>query len=173
MSETPSYLSIVHKLKKKTIYWKEILELLNENTVLSGGFVLQTILGENWALDIDIFTTDSKLLDNLKEKIPNSQIEKKTNDPYKFSGILSGYKITADCTIDVLYVKDIKKFIESFDFDFCKCYFDGNQIYIDQPKSVLNKECLVHPDYLDDKEKIPRILKYLKRGFKISTWGCC
>lgn len=49
------------KLKGMTEYYENILAVLNENTVLCGGLILQVMTNKNWETDVDIFTTDHSL----------------------------------------------------------------------------------------------------------------
>ena len=58
MELTTDYVIMASKLQKITPKWQQIIGVLTPTTFLAGGLVLQTILGEDWPTDIDIFTTD-------------------------------------------------------------------------------------------------------------------
>lgn len=58
---TPEQVIMATRLMKNTPHWREIMNVLDSTTVLCGGLVLQTILGETWDSDIDIFTTNRNL----------------------------------------------------------------------------------------------------------------
>ena len=163
---TSDYIIMARNLQSVTKHYQAILDVLNENTVLSGSIVLKTILGESWGSgDIDIFTTDKNLT-----KLSIGKWSENNTERYPFlKGIYQIYRgDLGNCTVDIIQVHSIKDCMEKyFDFDFCKCYFDGKQFCIMNPHSVLNKEMQVHPSFMENNKNTERIMKYLRRGFKI------
>ena len=160
---TPDRIIMMAKLRKITNLWGPITSVLNSNTVLCGGLVLQTILGENWNTDIDIFTTEHLT------SIDGLQFNRCCDDSYTiipgvkdlYRGEFYGVKI------DIIHMTSLDDVFSGFDFDFCKVSFDGQHFHMKNPYSVLHKVCTLHESAVCLKKASERIPKYEARGFTI------
>ena len=154
------------RLKKLTDKWQEILSLLGPDMVLTGGFVLQTVLGLEWPTDIDIVTTKALFH-------PGFGSWKRSKYGELFPSYSGKYQ---NLKIDIIRMYGLKE-IDKFDFDFCKIWFDGKEVHMMYPEAVKSKTCLVdydphgfihengHPQVHDK----TRIEKYRKRGFNVKV----
>ena len=161
---TPSYITMYHKLKRMVNNPEHILNYLNNNTRIVGGLVLQVILAEEWTTDIDIYTT----LDiNPNEiKIPGKWSEYPNKIGYNIiPGVKRVYHDDQN-NIDLILISDWETVFSGFDFDFCKCWFNGKDFGIENPESVIRKRCTVNFNSLRYRPT-QRIKKYRKRGFII------
>lgn len=165
---------IYNKLRQITPYWQNIVDILNGETFLCGGLLLQTVLCEQWDTDIDIFTTNRDLK-SLSFGIWNGEPRGKTYEAIPgvidvYTGIVPNGKYTngtfKDLSIDIIQIYDIQSLFYGFDFDFCKIRFDGKNILIEDPISVFNKSCVVKNIYVM-RNKDERVKKYTNRGFII------
>jgi hypothetical protein len=164
---TVDYITMIFKLKKiLTMTSIElIMSILNSNTVLCGGLILQTILLEEWPTDIDIFTTDHTLT-----SIGSVQFDEMKNEYMVIPGIRKVYRgKIEDISIDIVHISCLDDVFSGFDFDFCKVWFDKYNFHMKNPKSVLDKMCIINEDadnIILRKASI-RIPKYESRGFII------
>jgi len=161
---------MISKLKKITAYWQEIIKILNDDTILCGGLVLQTLISEEWDTDIDIFTTNV----NLKELCFGTwkQLPKK-NDYIIIPGVIRVYNGIViegerEISIDIVHVTNFKDLFRGFDFPFCKLHFNGKKIHVDDPDSVISKSCIIHKDDGVQRNFDVRVPKYRNRGFTIT-----
>ena len=158
-----------------------IMSVLDHNKVLCGGLVLQTILGEEWKTDIDIFTTD-RVLTSIGP-IPFKEM-KKESEYLVVPGVFKVYHGTIcgkvhdtingqtnntveDIGIDIIHISSLDDVFAGFDFDFCKVWFDGYNFHMKAPNSVLDKVCTVDEDSVTLRKAETRIPKYESRGFTI------
>lgn len=169
------YMLVTMRLRKmglRNFNMKNIFKI--GTTLLSGGFVLQTILGEYWHTDLDIFTTNPKEVINELTKycvwVTKPEILSSSYNSYNSSNKMKNVyrgEIIKGVFIDIIECANPIENINNFDFDFCKCYFDGS-FHIVNPESILNKTCTVSYDKTSDKTLNLRINKYKLRGFIIN-----
>lgn len=183
------------RLKSEGIDDVELFEKLKETrSFISGGFALQVYLGEKWQdSDLDIFTDNNNINHYLRKKYKSYNLPERDFDYYdlftidyreyqeKYKLYISNYKSPSNLNIQVirkggesLLPTPTKELIETihseFDFDFCKVAFDGENLYIDKPKSLINRIGYVNSKYLHKPitpTLLSRIQKYSKRGFTI------
>jgi len=165
-SVTGDKVLISAKLRKLTDKWQDIINVLDHSTILIGGLVLQSVLGDKWDTDIDIFTTNYNFnrfdFGMWKE---TTLVSKYTMIPgviRTFKGFYNGL------TIDIIHITSVPELFRGFDFDFCKTWFDGERIRMANPDSVLNKTCTVSLNDVTLRNIDERILKYEARGFTIN-----
>lgn len=156
------------RLREITSDADAIISMLDEDTIIAGGLALQCILGEKWETsDIDIFTR----LDTSKAQLKFKQFKWKPM-PKKIGyvdipGVVQIWTTTTvdGVKFDLIQVTDFEKLWRGFDFDFCKCYFDGTNLVALHPKSVKTRSCVVERCRF----RVPeRVAKYETRGFKIT-----
>ena len=160
----PEQIMMISKLKKITPYWEKIMKSLGPETVLCGGIVLQTILGETWDSDIDIFTTNKDLT---SFEFGTWQSVQKESSYMIVPGVIKVYTNVND-KIDIIQITSLEEVFAGFDFDFCKVWFDGQHFHIKHPESVLTKTCFVNDDLISLRKAEIRIPKYESRGFTIN-----
>lgn len=173
-----------------------LIDLINPHCVLTGGFLLGRILGTNWSdSDIDFCVDD--LTENEYNKLTQimHNIELYNINPHCVSRRFH----VAHCNVGIISIDyvitsrelSVAQFISDFDFDFCKCWFDGTRLGILCPKSIITKKTVITAkdllrsmsfaeDYIefddvDQRAKADdllcilnkRINKYIDRGFII------
>ena len=185
--------------KLKTVFGKDvgiIKKYLNDNkVVISGSFIVQALLDENWDnSDIDFYVPTEVLENEYLISKPNTielpDIDLTQGDDFSYQYLN---------TKEVLYIKDMKyknihklQFLcldksgiiddnyyydslwdymcRSFDFNICKCMYylkDGKEyIEIDDYKSIYSK--IIEVFKPNTFTLIGRIHKYLNRGFTFS-----
>ena len=170
-------LLIAMRLRKMGLKYRNIKNIFKiGTTVLSGGFIPQIILGEYWHTDLDIFTTDAQavikeLLELNKSWITAPILMGVEHDASYGGGegktIKSIYRgeVLKGVYIEIIESKDPIQNIREFDFDFCKCYFDGDSFYALNKQAVITKTCWAN------KTTQMRIDKYRLRGFTINSNG--
>lgn len=138
-------------------------------TVLSGGLIVQTMIGEFWQSDVDIYTTDAKgVIDILCKLYPYWIEEPKVlghsyNDHYKVSHDMYRGIYVKGVFVEIMQVIDPVAAISStFDLDFCKCYFDGTNFHTLHPVALATK---THQGRIAITKE--RTYKYKMRGFTI------
>jgi len=149
--------TLIRKLEGKDF----VLNFLDQNTRIVGGLVLQTILDEEWDTDIDIYT----VLDFDELDLPGDWQEYPNTIGYiSIPGVKKVYRDNS-LGIDLIIITDWKTIFAGFDFDFCKCWFDGKDFGMENPESVMKKYCIVNGDLRYNGHN--RVEKYRKRGFTI------
>lgn len=156
-------------------------DILDENTVLSGGLIVQTMLGEFWQSDIDIFTTDSdKVIAHLNKPSHHweQQLELLTNahaENYgSYCNIVYRGQYTKGVYIEIIQVRSIIDTMRDFDLDFCKCWFDGRNFHTLDATALTTKthhgQVIGYAQANENVRKLvkaSRIGKYERRGFTI------
>jgi hypothetical protein len=172
----------------------EFLRALKESyAVISGSFLLQNILNEFYEFsDVDIYIPTSLNFSkpSYKPQTPLDIFCKKhirnANECCDYEDIapeidfVRNYK-NDKIKIQLVFVNTecIKSFIlKYFDFNVCKNIYDGNKLYIEDIKNLLNKEILfpsidyfIIEDTIDQRSVdkfLSRIVKYKKRGFIVA-----
>lgn len=177
--------TLVDKLKKFFTISQilEFMSYLNKNTIISGSFILSTILNEDYSNnDIDIYVDNEfdyirllKFLIRSKYTLKEQTFE---DHFYKYLDFLNSKNLIIfvdtffknnnnSIKIDLIYCKsNIQVICNCFDLDIVKNYYDGYNFYIYNLTKLLYKI-----DYIDNNritEKIKnRIIKYRNRGFTI------
>jgi len=171
--------------KLSAIFGSNYLEfaiiLKSYNTIIAGSFILQCIIGENWSdSDIDIFIP-IKFIDNTYQTEIDNYLKIYTNrcdlkyTIYKY--VISDkiycvrdYLLDNKYKIQLIYVDitndELTTFIlEITDFNFCKSFYNLEQVYIANLTSVVNKQCKLN--FTNNlKRSMIRYRKYLGRGFE-------
>jgi predicted nucleotidyltransferase len=152
---------------------------------ISGSFIMQCILGEDWEeSDIDLYLFDEEN-DNyfdvmgIDKEVLTYEQKKEIMDSYgNFIDIrkIINRKIY-DKKIQAIYVptqtrNEFKSFVlDNFDLNICKNIFqivDGKEmVYVHDLTGLINRREVVDGNYMRDKKK-GRIEKYKSRGFDIS-----
>lgn len=172
-----------HALNKKCGFDMDgVLKKLNKfnsnspTTVLSGGFLMQTILSENWGnrVDVDLFTikvhkTKEMLKDYVAEEwrvLGNSSSKEKSEKYSKVDGIKAVYESTLKngCTIQLIECGNIWHVLESFDSDICKNAYTGNELLIKDSQNLFDKKMKMKQDTTPE-----RLSKYALRGFLVES----
>lgn len=186
----------------------EFLKLLKDNdAIISGSFILSFLTNNKFTSDdIDIYVKVANIEDlhpieqflkNIKKKSLEYKV-KKINESNKSVYILDKthrvitYKLLKIknkkniAKFQLIYILDhpIEHINKSFDFDFCKVMFDGENIITNHLKEILNNQGNISLDYLKSclniksnlakyriTRTIQRIDKYMKRGFKINNYN--
>lgn len=179
-----------------------INDLRETGSVISGSSVLKYMLNEEYSLnDLDIYCNEKNLTriyknatqHNLKtiKHYGKSQIGllQKT---YNMENIVDVYDVgiiignIIGIKIQIIVIKDEitpENFIKTnFDFDFCKCTYNGTNFKILESLDILDKTGKISDEYMNKcfKEKdrystyrisktADRIIKYIKRGFNITN----
>lgn len=141
-----------------------------DNTVLSGGLVVQTMLGEFWQTDLDIFTTDAEaVIEALQQAHPYWTEDIKELSKHMAAQYSTEYKarvwrgeFVKGVIVEVIEVRSIESAIKGFDLDFCKCYFDGRNFHTYNVEALMTK---THKGRHSIKNN--RTRKYEMRGFMI------
>jgi hypothetical protein len=154
--------------------------LKTTNSIMSGGFVLQAILGETWETsDIDIYCYESNvplLLHKIgiTEKEDNYHPRYQNHYPELAIYNLMNRVINDEFSrIQIIVIKDtalIEDFIKIFDFDLCRVMFDGTTIKtLAALDKIMEKKITFNPMYYAkfNYKHVERIKKYTERGFMI------
>lgn len=174
--------TIVNKLKKffTNNQILDFLSYLNKNTIISGSFILSTILNENYLTnDIDIYIDNEfdyirliKFLVRSKYILKEDQIDNYYNNEINNKKLII-YVDTFfkndnnDIKIDVIYCKNnLKVITDCFDLDIVKNYYNGYNFYVYNLTKILYKIDYIEQSKITDKVK-KRIIKYRNRGFNI------
>lgn len=142
----------------------------SENVIIAGGSVLNLILKkpryyEN--SDIDIFIkNDKEILKNVLKYFENYDVSYELNKSVINIKINNIKKIFQIIFVDAENNFDI---IDSFDLDYCKCYYDGKNIYCspDFLKSITYMT--VFTNSFDKYNYEERITKAWMKGFNINS----
>ncbi len=177
-----THVIMASRLKKMGVNYAHIKPIFDiPTTVLSGGLIVQTMLGEYWHTDIDIFTTNPKaVIKTLVDAFPY-WTEKPTLIPVSSASHYNAYnnkvyrgQYTKGVYIEIVQSSSIWRDIQDFDLDFCKCYFDGHKFHTFNEVALTTKTHRgpVIGYGLGSKKrsetiKESRIKKYEMRGFTI------
>lgn len=167
---------------------KAIHSILSDNTVISGGFLVQILSGKTWQnSDIDIFTTKKIELEQVtaagdKCAVRLHDLEEQDDDAYEgtIPHLKSIHKYSyKGVNIDVIEVANIKEAINSFDFPFLRNYYDGKRIVCLSPRSLISGQTEIDVNSNNSGSTcsklvlkmriLARIEKYEKRGFIINV----
>lgn len=180
MNKSPSLWADESKMKQRLLEMvgqakaEIVLGLLGWDTFLSGGLVLQTMLGERWTTDIDIYTTNDNFA-RFECLGPFTEAEA-NKDEFGYSGLCGVKKVLTSvcgegCKIDMILVTSMVDIFKSFDFDFCKCWYDGEGFQAEHPDSILTKSCVTRRVHSQLQNYPQRRQKYEERGFTIIDLG--
>jgi hypothetical protein len=168
----PTDIIFKEALKRKTGV-VDLGDLLFDSTmgypcsVISGSFVMQTLLGEKWDnSDIDIYTltpTTAKLrlkpylIEPWKSKSPKKNCYDSVN------GIVEVFESTFKngCIVQIIHCDCIWKALDSFDSEVCMNAYDGKNLYIKDKENLFAKKMIMK------KSSPEREKKYASRGFQI------
>ena len=190
------YMSVTSGLDKKFISIFENIESVNEfknimcktNALISGSFIMQKILGENYKeSDVDIFLSSRQeniladFLDSKMELIGNINISRyREQNSSLIENVIdyekNGHKIQLIC-IDVFpNITLVEGFIEEdFDFDMCKNVYYYNKNNCDKGKLVIQRVDQILEKKTEFKistkvgKTIQRYSKYKERGFTFTN----
>lgn len=183
------------KLEEYSIDSKKLFELLKKyNGYIVGSFLLQSIEGSSYSY-FDNYDFDKYDLNICILGKKNLEFEKEINLSFydvqvtelnlqlldiKSMSITSIYfpEKNKSLGIIIFYIdnqkhKNIQSFINLFDFNICRNYFDGNELYIENYENIKNHNATFTINkeksylYLNNFE-LERIKKYDVRGYKIS-----
>ena len=176
--------TLINKIEKSGLNYKELMDSVNSlDGVISGSIILQCILNEHWNSDIDIYVYSEGNIDFRGIfNTCNNKIDETDFKDIKFSGYLKTskninklikFKLNS-VPIDLIFIDKPYKyyFKEDFDFDFCKNYFDGNELKVLNYESIINKTHFynmidIYSIINNSKFIKKRFDKYKERGFKI------
>jgi hypothetical protein len=181
---------------------RQIIKTLKDTrSMISGSSVLKFMLGDDYPVgDIDIYCNESgayMLLTSLKLTV-DEQLDIKYMDctmdiskeqilNYNMSGIVKILGIRKNTlNVQLIIIKDsinTQDFIKTnFDFDFCKCGYNGSEFNIWGMPNIGNKigkisdeymkKCFKTPDHyslFEIAKTVGRMVKYIKRGFDITN----
>jgi hypothetical protein len=176
----------------------KFLEIIKKYKVsITGSIVLQAIVNKHFEYsDIDLCVLDDRnselekeiesLTDGKFYNINSLEVKESNNEiilNYENVGILSvstlDYKINLNLCgkIQIIYIDKTKHitlddFIDTFDFDICKNYTDGEKVVIKNPEAIKGSTGTINiyeNKYIFTERNIARIIKYYKRGFDIKV----
>lgn len=145
-------------------------------TILSGGFIVQTLTGDYWQTDLDIYTTDAKAVIMELNKtnewvVPPKIVDRETAGSYEGTYPLTTIKVVyrgellKGVYVEIIETADPFQTVKEFDFDFCKCYFDGTNFVALHQNAITSKSCQISQSKYDEK----RAKKYRLRGFTVNV----
>jgi hypothetical protein len=150
------------------------------NVIIAGGFVLQALCGVSWYSDIDLFVLENdfpKLQDTITSCM--SFIQVRTQAYNHLNGVVRVCDYFCKPVVDDLFQSlqlisirsdnemTLVKHVDSFDFSFCKCWYDGKSVqFTGNFMDILCKRGTVQPDSGTPGNLKKRTEKYTKRGFK-------
>lgn len=171
--------------------------LIKSGAVIAGGSVLGTYAGfANKINDLDIYVQQSKahLLLKVLTEHPDvvfrdshlapeydQSFFRKNNINARITGLIkptnrNRYGDRKPVPFDLMIVDDkvsVLRVVQNFDLTFCEIWYDGDKINATDPIGIRNKEGRLRTEYQNalykefNKFIVDRILKYMKRGFKI------
>jgi hypothetical protein len=174
--------NLITNLKKffKIPVLLEFLSHLNDNAIISGSFILSTILNETYENnDIDIYIDNHYKYFKLFKFLVKSDFQlTRSTDNYKYLNNNKQnliycvdtfiYKNNENIKIDIIYNKLNKMVIrDCFDLDIVKNYYNGTDYYVYNLTKLVYKKDYIHESKLNPKTE-KRIIKYRNRGFEIS-----
>ena len=154
---------------RSNTYSDEIMSILSTHpqTVLCGELVLQPLVGMTWSTTIDIFTTNTSIKSLsfgewtrvYREQSPGVINVYSCKVPVHDFSSITGYHPQ----IRIIHISSLQELFLGFDFDFCKVWFDGNIIHVENYESVKTRSCKV--GRVNKRDIDSRIEKYHKLGF--------
>lgn len=181
--------TLVNHLKQTFEHFQE--SVVNAKALVAGGSILATF-GNYSINDLDIYVHYSnakQLITNLCQKcnyyIPNyggfHQATQYDQSFFRKNNILSRFCLSDRTrhhrkTIDVMIIPDdypLENVVTNFDLSFCEVWWDGKDVYANDPYGVRSKSGILKPDYRKSLFQemnmfiINRMQKYQSRGFKI------
>ncbi|HMP31324.1 MAG TPA: hypothetical protein PKD85_17090 [Saprospiraceae bacterium] len=154
------------RLSELTPEYQVILDALSQTTILTGGLLLQSMTGLRWDdTDIDILTTDYNLKSFGQKKWTGKLQSLQYTVLPGVINIYSGLFGSTNIKIDIVHVKSFDEFFNGIDFDFCKIWCDGVDVYALNINSVETKTCKINKKEWQITKG--RISKYKARGFTI------
>ena len=168
----------IHPTNTRTLYSDEIMAIVASypQTVLCGELVLQPLVGMTWSTTVDIFTTNTSI-----KSLPFGEWTRLCNE--QTPGVIDVYscKVLAhwissvdgycpQVRINIIHISSLQDLFLGFDFDFCKVWFDGNMIHVENYESVKTRSCkIIHTNKQDIDSHIE---KYRKLGFTVLRDDC-
>ena len=148
------------KLKELNINEREFINSLKSvNGVISGSFILQCILDEYWSSDLDVYINSTlhgnAFFHDLYNKFDSdkNKVTLLHDYIYQHDNLIKNDKfdfglqklLINNVNMDLIFIKDdYETFIyNKFDFDFCKNFYDGNELHIYDINTINNKKCYV------------------------------
>ena len=188
--------NIIAGLDKFRFPGKAVNDFLIKNkktTCLTGSYLLYSLTNEtseDWKScpvgDIDIFTNDKNVLNDLDKIFDKSIYSISRNDTMTniynsyIPGICDIYEYTFknskefDIKIQLIIVndKDINKTLQNFDFEFVKAKYNGEQVSmsLNTFKSIITRETSIKSQFLTENKfarTLKRCHKYMLRGYNI------
>ena len=170
------------KLGDKT---DEFITLLKATgSILSGGFVLQSIVKYEADPDIDVYVPIDQMPTFIDTLIIQNMLQFRQYRHYDASiycrsflrknGIKRVHTFVSDnVMMDVMSVrkrKTLKEVCSNFDLTYCQVWFDGTDVFATHPEHIENKKGYLQGDYIEPFIKGNRFLKdrlrkYKERGF--------
>jgi hypothetical protein len=172
-NENANAIIMQSRLNRMGVCYDDFADILDEDsTVFAGGLVAQTMLGEFWHSDIDIFTTDAGVvMSHLSKRITFKLISGEYN---RYANKVWRGEYTKGVIVEVIQVPNIYYAISEFDLDFCKCWFDGSNFHTQNKKALVTKTHIGRVNSYPGKDssvrefiKKSRINKYKCRGFTV------
>ncbi len=169
---------IIKQIKNKInqCHLQNLIKILKPmDCFISGSFIIQSILNENYYSDIDIYILYNEdtmnFLDSYLEEfiIDTYSCYDGSEDQSNYFKVVD-YKINCN-NVQLIYIKDdFKKFINHFDFDICKNYYDikKNLFYSHSINQVLYKKFEFKVGKWDFFDTSYRAKKYQDRGFQMN-----
>ena len=169
-----------NKLSKWFININYFNKILNNNCIISGSFIIELLLNDNYNNnDLDIYTNSNnlyKLLEYLKIEKYDIYYKKRNNIDYRLhinNNIKHVYYFInkkKNTYIDIILCNNPTETVKYFDLKICKNYYNGKNIFVLYPCIIQKKvENIDNTDY-DNIYKISytknRMNKYISRGFK-------
>ena len=164
--------------------------LKDSGAVIAGGSILSMIINKDsiFVNDFDVYVNlkNSQIIYDAIIKLGYVSINSHLSPAYdqsffKKNKILSRFSFRNTINkrkppIDLMIINDdvsVNSVVTNFDLSFCEIWFDGENVYSNDPESITTKTGYLKKDYAEyvftyfNKFIIKRIKKYTKRGFKI------
>lgn len=200
INQTCWTLDLFNKLKTTVDVSKFINFLRKHNACITGSTILQIVKGVNYDdSDIDIYVkeitkemitdleqiTNRKCLSVMETKYDQEHYSQENNTNIKIVKNLSEITVNGQ-KIQLIEpessIKNIDEYINTFDLDICKNYFDGSKFVVTNLSNIMNNKAIYDESYFkyrsndpDENKRvdkiymklIERVCKYNKRGFNI------
>lgn len=161
---------------------------------ITGSFVLQVIKGvdyQNYDIDIFVNSITPEIICELQTILGAGckYRMRKDGDLGSIYGNIKNKKLhnivsqlvdfersnkQISCTVQLIEPHEeygtIVKYIESFDLDVCKNFYDGSHFYIESIDNIMSNKSIYYESHLDDRSfetMVKRLTKYNNRGFDI------
>ena len=178
---------IQKRIMKRGIDFDKFVQIMNKhNLIISGSFIVQVLLNENYGTsDIDVWSNNisQNLLKefqevlNLKFDLYADLTIQGNAQVYGNIGINKIYNndnIYGNLNVQLIETKNNNiNYLDSFDLDICKNYWDGKTFHVNNLNNLINKKAVFKMSYaVIDKfnctKMLERIIKYKKRNFEIN-----